>query len=299
MGGQGGLLPSIVSALIGSVGLSLAVLYSWTKFSELVENNIRPELRDRIGEWLHRRGERSALASEGSAQFVAVFDSVFGTKHLTLRCFLLSSAISVVAFLLLAMGVGILYWHSPVHLDPGSLLGTIGVAAVCNVVPDYVSLLETRILLGVLKADSRLGRVFAVLLVDIVLTFAITAVGLFVVACIYYGGVTRGAQSFVSAVTYLIWPPAKVEGFEHLGDEINLKVSLIVILTAFVTSIWLWLYLIGGALIRLRVGYQLFVRVMPVEERPLKSIGFAGGLVCAICYLVWYLVAAPLQLGQA
>jgi hypothetical protein len=61
--------------------------------------------------------------------------------------------------------------------------------------------------------------------------------------------------------------------------------------SAFITSIWLWLYAGAGFLLiaarRLDIGFRCFNRHFDIEHKPLSAIGLvAGGLVA----LVWWTV---------
>jgi hypothetical protein len=65
---------------------------------------------------------------------------------------------------------------------------------------------------------------------------------------------------------------------------------IVFVFPAFLTSIWLWLYVGSGFLLRaarrLDIGFGWFNRNFDIEHKPLQSIGFVSGLLAMLgCWL--------------
>ena len=130
---------------------------------------LNPARKDEIALWL-----MGAQSEENwSRSFVSLFDAVFGERHLSLRCLARSAVASLaaVAVIWLLMGnFGALGIRMQAELSLGSVLV---LALAVNVATDYVSLLETRFLLGQLhRVRSVFGQV-AVLAADLAVSAGI------------------------------------------------------------------------------------------------------------------------------
>jgi len=113
-------------------------------------NSTNKTVRQNITEWLTT--PQATVAWRHS--WIRIFDSLLGEKHLSWKCFRRSCVAS-----LCAVGVLWLLWmilrpsRPPLFLDQsGSIAGILGVvfdfAILVNLLPDYLSLLETRWLIG-------------------------------------------------------------------------------------------------------------------------------------------------------
>ena len=126
-------------------------------------------------------GDRSAPDSgdpgenNWARQFCLIFDRFFGARHLTIDCFLrscLASLVSVTAlYLLFGPILGLLI--EPAE-EKTAFWKVLLIGAALNVLPDYLSLLETRWLLGKMNRISSVPGRLAVLAVDLLASAAIT-----------------------------------------------------------------------------------------------------------------------------
>ena len=67
------------------------------------------------------------------------------------------------------------------------------------------------------------------------------------------------------------------------------------LLSGFVTSVWLWVYAGSGFLLkaarRFDIGFDWFNRKFDIEKKPLQSIGLVAGALVAIVYWVAVIVS--------
>jgi len=119
----------------------------WFLF-EKAEDTVTPEIKQGISGWL-RKLDPAGRLSNWPSMFAAVFDRVFGERHLSWRCFWRSCVASLVAVI-----IPTLVWAAirPVEMTSfiqqytkgGAIWGIFGISAILNFLPDYISLLESR-----------------------------------------------------------------------------------------------------------------------------------------------------------
>lgn len=138
------------------------------------KNHLSQEAKENLTLWLWGEYE-----STWSHHFCNLFDAVFGERHLSFKCFLRSSIASVLTVLLLYV-----VFAEILGVMGGRAFGQLSVwqalilGAAINVVPDYLSLYETRWLLKRFeRVKSVLGQV-AVLLADAAFTGAIILISI-------------------------------------------------------------------------------------------------------------------------
>jgi hypothetical protein len=156
-----------------AIGFAGAFWYGVQKAFETVENKLTPQTKQDIAFWLlGLRTERRA--QHWSIAFTTMFDRVSGQRHLSWKCFRRSFYASF-----LAVVIVFLLWTV---LRPAKvqmfIVGGPGVAAnlvhlleaylAISLIPDYISLLETRWVLSLMKRHQQ--RTALLLCVDFILT---------------------------------------------------------------------------------------------------------------------------------
>lgn len=147
------------------------VFYTVTRFSI---SHLNPDKRAHLSLWLQGDYE-----STWSHQFCAMFDSIFGENHFGLRCMLLSAIASVCAVFALWLLFDQILGLISLRADTGlSLTQALLLGALINIIPDYLSLAETRLLLKLFdRVRNPIGQAF-VLLFDAVITGLIIYLGI-------------------------------------------------------------------------------------------------------------------------
>ena len=256
----------------------------------MAEDALEKDDRDHIAIWLLDMDLPEKL--NWPSTFVALFDRVFTEKHLSWRCFRRSSVASVAAVVVITLAVAAV---DPSMLDdlfkiagdsPWSmvvaLLALVFMTLVFNLLPDYLSLYETRLVLGVMAKSGGWMRTLALLVFDLAATMLIT----FVVGFVLMLSLLRlllGNPVTVAWVVKLFWQNLSFSSHDpHIG---------IFIYSALFTSVWVWLYALSGVLVRSvatsRKGLHFLQRRLNLEEHPLRSMGFVLVLLVTAVYLVW------------
>ncbi|MEO1471105.1 MAG: hypothetical protein AAFV86_18825, partial [Pseudomonadota bacterium] len=166
-------------------GVAAAVAAAMAGLTFAAGSLLHPDRRAAIGLWL--AGAESE--ETWSKTFVSLFDAVFGARHLSLKCFVRSAIASLIA----VAGIWMLMGEAgtfALRLEAELGLGAVLVIALgVNVVADYVSLLETRWLLGQMHRIRSTWAQALVLVADALVSGAIiwAAIALYVWSPLYEG----------------------------------------------------------------------------------------------------------------
>lgn len=229
--------------------------------------------------------------SDWSSTFVELFESVFGPAHWSWRC-LSRSTVATTA----TIGV-ILVVTADAQSVPGNLLyggGLANLAAllsvmfVSNFAADYLSLYETRWVLGHLASTPRaIGKV-GFLGLDLMLT-SLIVVSTTVVMLLLLAGIGQ----IVALPTMLeptlnnlqSWSTSLGEGRRLIlgGTSIEIFPALAMLGSTYFTSIWAVLYVGAGAALRFSqrafAGVSALSRFLDIDQRPLQAMGIALSVV--------------------
>jgi hypothetical protein len=262
--------------LVTGVGLAGTV---WKGFG-VIENHLNEDAKLKIAIWLldlHVPLEKMQTWLE---TFASVFDRVFGRNHLSWKCFWRSAVISYLSIFVVGSYLdGLRYSFTSYQIYAKFRYGFVG-----NVLPDYVSLLETRYVMSLIrKAETSLLRAVLVL-VDFILTSSIALLTAHTILSTWW--VNDDPRKWDWSLSGIV--------VNHFLDFHQSHSWITFVIPAFLTSIWLWLYTGSGFLIRasrrFNVGFEWFNRNFDVEHKPLQSIGLVSGALAALWF--WALLIA-------
>ncbi len=276
------------------------------KFFERLEAVLTDQTKLEIAVWLVGRKKVGPKVEPWPETFAKVFDRVFGSKHFSWKCFrrscMASGALAVVSSAIMIYNGNVLLFRArtPWLLLSASLLLVMSVV-------DFLSLLESRHLLRLMvKARSGLSWLI-VLLLDCLFTGVLAAYGIAVVSLFlnlgqYWSelsqpatignldlGQTRLHLFYSEFLANISSPKALIESIGLVrGGPFPLDDLRIGFVSAFFTSIWLWLYAGSGFLLkaarRFDIGFDWFNRKFDIEKKPLQSIGLVAGALVAVVY---------------
>jgi preprotein translocase subunit SecY len=168
---------------------------------------------------------------------------------------------------------------------------------ITNIIPDYLSLVESRFVLGKMsETRSLLGKIVW-LIVDAFLTAAIVFFFLWGSGLLLLPLVPQDSLYVVGCLTQQNFDFARMLDIVVAGltfstppGTINYDVSSIYIFSSFFTSFWVWLYLGSSLLVRLAAlipGLRGFLRrACRVEDYPLRVLAVVSGLVAVMLTLL-------------
>ena len=276
----------------------------WFLFSK-AEDTLKPKVKKDISNWLKNIDPVEPVKNWPS-QFAAVFDRIFGEKHLTYRCFVKSCAISGASVIILLLiqyiwGTGFHSISSGIHFK---FLHFVWITAlITNLIPDYLSLFETRYILKKVRDNNIM--VFVYLFTDFMITFLIAAI------MIGLSNIMLRAMysTFISAV---INQPTSLtdvvkssfENYLNLNSYDVIKYHLTVsreaitfnnwtgclFYSTFFTSIWLWIYALSGFTVKLaqklNIGLTWFKGKFDIDKKPLRSMALVSIMIVTIIFVV-------------
>jgi hypothetical protein len=176
-----------------------AGLFALIRFVRAVFNEAErltpPQTKAELAASLTRLDVR-ALVLRWPTTFSAVFDSVFGRRHLSWRCFRRSCIASVAASAVLLLTWFHLrpadareWWMSVWSVTGVGSLSLLYVAAfllTIGFVFDYASLLETRWIIGKMTKALSFRALFGLLAIDVMLSAVIAWVGIRIATTVFY-----------------------------------------------------------------------------------------------------------------
>jgi hypothetical protein len=288
----------------------LATLGAVTKLFDIADKGLSDPVKQSIAEIAVVRpvGEVTARVAN---KFAHAFDAVFGAEHFTVKCFTRSAMASYVV-----TGLASLLWlvrpetraqlsHAPAA-DVASVL-LIAPLAV-NVLPDYVSLVKTRRIIGWLNEASSAKRWLAAMLLDVILSLAIalTSIAFWESQLI----AERNCESFVAATAVLggacsqadfmtFWRRGFSESLVSLVAALPMMLKLhplsapgfsagIWLYPAFMGTLWLLLFATANWVVRMGWMVEWARRVARkwtiIETRPLGGLALVASVLITICY---------------
>lgn len=236
-----------------------------------------------------------------------LIDRLFGERPFSWRFFLRSCIASglfglalMIVFTLVEYRLTIFLWESAA-LEVAAL--SYGPSFVLSFVGDYFSLLVSRKIVHWMSINPRAIRVAALLLVDTILSLVVATAIIFGQA--YYimslresvdanHVVLTDISNSVQAVTtfYQSYPctdQLNQESRHHIPFCTDQGLPLgIYFYGSFGTSVWVWLYVLGGVGVRIlnrtKRGWKLVSPFLDLEAKPLTAIGRVAALLLGTAY---------------
>lgn len=245
--------PSLVPFLVWALGAA-GVFYGTLVFAG---GHLSDEAKGHLTRWL--KGEYQSSWAE---QFCEIFDGIFGKHHLSFSCFLRSAVASILAvfaiWALLDPVLGVLTVRATATFDVWHVL-LLG--ALINVIPDYISLYQTRWVLARFRHVRSFWGQAILLLFDFVVTGAIIYLGI----AAYLWATGQAQISLVEMVALF-------------------SVYSIFFYSTFLTSIWAWAFALSAGFVEIfhRLG---LTRILRIGQEPTRQMALVGGamvfLACA------------------
>ena len=244
--GLGSLVPYWAFMLATAGGLYKGMIFVGGHFPE----NFKSDL----SRWLD-----GVYETTWSTHFCRLFDIVFGEKHFSIKRFVRSSIASVLSvfalYILFAHVLGVLGART---FGSMPIWQALLVGAVINIIPDYLSLIETRWLLERFgKMPSVAGHI-ALLIADLIFSAAIVLAGIY---------------------TYIFLSGARLPSPVEIVALFS--VYSVFFYSTFLTSAWAWVYCLSGWFLRLftKVGLR---NVLDIKKDPVKQIALVGAAVMVL-----------------
>lgn len=319
---------NLLSILLGGcVAFTVTAGFFWK--AESVSSNA---LKMKIGEWLSGMHVRD-IATDLPNTFIESFDTLFGRQHLSGKCYSRSCLISILsAFVFFSLALclnpiiktsaevdgyfmtwGMTYrWPSTAFDYAIITIQFLFLLVVVNLQADYLSLLETRLLIAKLSENPNILTWTSILAADVFITLIIFS--------IFYFFATNIEIFFFNSYIDVVFdrleaesekldvPFTLIKEDEHLpyttsiGHLVENIVSIAtlkwfntrdiigttMLYSTFTTSIWLWLYsmsaIVVGLAQRTEWSMNLLRWALNIDQHPIRSLGVVAGIIAAFDY---------------
>jgi hypothetical protein len=278
--------PWIDGASVVAVAYGVAKAFEW--FDGLISDESRVAL------WMYMADVPSDERIDAWGQvFPQLIDRVFGSKALSWKFFYRSCLASLLAVLIVAFifsRTGIFSnlgefalikdgYSTPLKFNLTLLLtSSFTTALVTNCIPDYFSLIITRMFIQYIAKNATAFRTMIILVVDAVLSVVLML-------------------PIVETYVLLLNIHADVREAEYgiFYDNVISMLTLhdlfgIFIYAALFTSAWLWIYVLSIFSIKITHNVRfVWVRIMPyldIEKKPMQAIGRIAGIMAGVGYAV-------------
>ncbi|WKN44238.1 hypothetical protein [Tunicatimonas pelagia] len=288
-----------IAAYFGVWLTTTGIIY---RLSHQINTVASEEAKRMVSYWL----KKSSIEGFFTGSFYAinhVFDIIFGKKHFSIKTIfvsILTTYLSVSVILVLITSI-ILAQNNPIvsKFDPSWQLilsdalpfdvsDLISMTYIYTIIPDYLSLLETRLVLKYLSATKSRLVILLLLIVDfgstsliyILYTSFISSSILMNVFSWDYD--LANSTPFSRFIFYL-----RVEGIKGI---LWLPFDTALFLSTYLTSIWIYLHLLSNAILKLKrpliFGFNYLKMAIDIKEKPFLSIGAVINILISLAFLI-------------
>jgi hypothetical protein len=286
----------MVSTILEQFGkpLSLITLCSFTfGLFVFIENMSGKQARADFTEYLKSTDFAKAVVHLPNDTHV-LFERVFGARHFSWRCVKTSILFSIAAFAIIAL-LNVLNdpkrWRSTLKFFetyPG-FFNTLVAYAIWSIVPDYLNLLKTRKVLGLITARqiNRPSVLVVILFADFLIGYAIFTLtllpmGLFSLHFVFF---LLGKVDWNHVVSNFGFNPLPIfSGLEWPFEMLFWP--------GMVPSIWLWFYVVATLVVRLAVRsapvFRFSIYFFDIDQHPIRSVGIVAAALVGCVYIVLF-----------
>lgn len=187
------------------------------KLFDRIEKVATDEAKEKTNTWLHNvnPGERLHYLSD---MFGNSFDSVFGEKHLSWKCFFRSgvaSVLSAIAVLFFWVGLNPVEGENFIKgFDSKMIITFAVVVGIINLIPDYISLLQSRLVVKYNKDNNKNAMILVI--VDFLLTVVIATFTWVLLFFIVGQSSSYDIRNDVLSIDFIAWKQREISSRNSL-----------------------------------------------------------------------------------
>jgi hypothetical protein len=242
--------------------------------------------------------------------FMQMFDQVFGDRHLTVRCFIRSTIASTVCyFVVLFSMLPFITVNNDIQLFKTKFEYVITMISffpvfgiTINALGDYISLLESRAIIRIISKNASIYRSMIFLFLDVIITTGIY----FIMYMTAFAVISQPVLlEFLNKMLYeyLAFPTTVLPNIVIFIFPMQPYEFLIIVtyLTTLFTSVWVWVFIIGWAVVQNGSRFQIILRVLqfalPIKTKPMRAIGEVAALVTALAFIALAIFGVEFEPG--
>lgn len=265
----------------------------WLLFSK-AEDLAKTKTKTDIASWLKNSDLEEKLANWPTT-FASIFDGIFGEKHFSWRRFSRSCVATCASALILTL----LWWvvdsegfiacftvneTTHVTLD---IITMLFLLFALNLIPDYFSLFETRWILRRLEKTKSSMIILGYLIMDFVATASIFIIG-YVLVCIMFFPVNIMGTDY--GLNPLDSPRFLYDGIAMRSVSSGYITLGIFFYSTFFTSIWIYMYVISGMVVKVGVYLKFSVgflgKFFNIDDEPIRFMGYVCMVIASLIFLI-------------
>ncbi len=172
-----------------------------------------------------------------------------------------------------------------VEFQPYWFLVLLVISVILNLIPDYLSLLESRYIISLLRNSTSVPKHMALIVLDFIATFliALIALSVFLIIAPAVFDVTSDMNTFLRALSFTVLSALPFSSINKGGLSFGIWFY-----STFFTSVWVWIHILSGILLSTRKPINLFItkfkRFFDVEKKPFLSMGGVSVIVITAMY---------------
>jgi len=292
-------------ASVPAVGGAIAKSFEWS------ESALSAKGKGVIATWLRNAPPESEFDIWPNA-LAHLIDRVFGTRAISRRfitrsCLASLLAMTLLLLLLLLVGgreavTGAFTDGSPNVEQLFGFLFFLAPSGVVNLAADYFSLLVSRAVIRSMAVNKSSRKTAALLVLDLALSFVFATLGIFLGSVLLHKlfdpdpGVWSEALGAMRNFFRGLDSHGKLSPW-HIPFYSDARWPYgIFFYSAFLTSVWVWLYVVGGLVIKaLKNMFKGWTRLTPfldLETKPLTAIGRVAAVLVGFAYAIIIAVLA-------
>lgn len=299
---------TIVAASIGII---------WILFSG-AEMILHQRYRKLISDWLSN--SENNIGPTWPKAFSQILNRIFTDKYLSLRSFQRSAIVSLLS--ICGLTITFILIHDDGMTKLISIFDLFVLWLIINLFIDYFSLIQTRDFIELLTCSSFLGKIL-ILVGDLILTVLIFLLGTMFISTISDEAIIIPDTISVDVSKFPVeWESGnKIEMIKKMEEAISnfrqivaplrnsvrifceaiffnkkdsqIPITSIFFYSTFLTSFWIWLYLIGGMIIKFFYKFKSrffkSIKFFDIQKQPLRVIGYT----CIVLIIIIMLIILP------
>jgi hypothetical protein len=304
-------------------------IFSGIEKFKLTEDKRKNTARWLIGRITNKRLKKYSIDNSWSNVFIEIFDKIFvpASRKTPLPGFWRSSLASILIVGLLCL-LYILhspdFFYGPLFYHEGNatisiwwkfifavffIFSTMLLAIILNVPADYISLLETRAILSILRKTNRYSIQVLLLVVDTILTFIIFMLTFLSYILIGYVllkiFVNPDQMNFsITILDHTLRPDYLIEDFLKVWLKMTPTIILftktnriegflgIFFYSTFFTSVWIWCFIVAGIIVKTCANttiLKLCYNPWKIRQYPLSIMGATLAIFFLIPFMLYFL----------